>query len=165
MDLQKHAPLNPFELANHLGIPCIPVSDLSLTEEHGAFFSSREGTKAFSAVTIFDGKMKRIVFNDYAPINRQHSDVAHEISHVVLNHDMLPTSELYTGNHYNQNDEFEAKWMGPALLISEEAAMYVGANYTCFTSASADYNVTIDVMRMRINVCGVKKRLKLKMLA
>ena len=50
--------------------------------------------------------------------------------------------------------EEEANWLGPALLVSEEAANHVARMGLPLAKASDVYGVSEDLMRMRLNVTG-----------
>lgn len=54
--------------------------------------------------------------------------------------------------------EEEANWLGPALLISEEAALWIVRNGISKSEASAQYDVTEEVIQMRINLTAAIKR-------
>ncbi|TAI59863.1 hypothetical protein CWO89_43865 [Bradyrhizobium sp. Leo170] len=56
--------------------------------------------------------------------------------------------------HYDPVIEEEANWLGPALLVSEEAAKHIARMSLPVAKASEVYGVSEDLMRMRLNVTG-----------
>ena len=122
--LAPHAPLCPWVLAQHLEIPVILLTDLIEIPDAIHCLTGRERA-SFSAVTVFHGSRRCIVYNGAHHRHRQAFSIAHELSHGILGHP--PTSPLneYGCQHYNQAVEDEAHWLGPALLISEKAALYI----------------------------------------
>jgi Zn-dependent peptidase ImmA (M78 family) len=159
LGLEADSPLCPFKLANHLELPVIPLSKFREAEPHVvAFLMARRGSNYFSAVTIFPDDRRAIIHNDAHDDVRQHANLAHEISHAVLQHPPLePFTEAGIRN-INRDFEDEANWMGPALLVSEEAALSVARRGIPLAQAAAEYGVSVSLMRMRLGVTGALVR-------
>jgi Zn-dependent peptidase ImmA (M78 family) len=71
---------------------------------------------SFSAVTIFVGNYRRlIVYNENHHPHRQASNIAHEISHTLLEH--VPTAIVGSNGQrfWVSEMEQEANWLGAAL--------------------------------------------------
>lgn len=153
LKLDLDAPLCPFTLADHLALPVHKLSVFKAEAPHAvAFLLAKRGSKYFSAVTIFPDDRRVIIHNDAHDIVRQHANLAHEISHAVLQHPPLaPFTEAGIRN-INEEFEEEASWMGPALLVSEEAALSVARRGISLAQASAEYGVSTQLMRMRLGV-------------
>ena len=66
---------------------------------------------------------------------------------------------------YSPTDELEAETLGPALLVSEAAALrayrLVQSHQHSILSLSNEWKVTEHVLRWRINAVGASKRVKL----
>ncbi len=157
LGLRAADPLCPRKLSSFLDIPLTPLSAYSSSNPVDvAYLVSAAGQKEFSAVTYTEGVRRHIIYNDaHAPL-RQNSDLAHEIAHALLQH---PTHAVLTAQgkrHYEREIEEEANWLGPALLISEEAALL--AARMSIDEASDYFAATRDVVQMRINVSGARKR-------
>jgi hypothetical protein len=60
---------------------------------------------------------------------------------------------------YDSVLEIEAHWLGPALLVSEEAALYIVAQDFPMAHTSRPYGVSQELITMRINVIGARKRI------
>jgi hypothetical protein len=54
--------------------------------------------------------------------------------------------------------EEEADWLGPAILVSEEAALRVAREGIPLVTAAELYRVSEQVMRFRLNVTAANKR-------
>lgn len=103
--------------------------------------------------------MKRfIVHNDAHDPKRQSANIAHELAHALLHHPPKPPFDENGERHYSLELEEEANWLGPALLISEEAALWIARNNWPLVDASALYGASEDLIRMRLNVCGAYRR-------
>lgn len=109
--------------------------------------------------TVFGGVKRAILHNDGNAKTRQAADISHEIAHAVLGH---PPEALFDGNgkrKINAIAEEEAKWLGPALLVSEEAALLVAKSGRPVAEAAEEYGVSVALMRMRLNVTGAVRRI------
>lgn len=159
LNVPVHGALCPWKLAEHLDFPVFPLSFYEAVEPNAvAYFRSRLGQREFSAITIFHGNKRLIVHNDAHEPDRQASNIAHELAHGLLLHPPKPPIDEHGSRHYNPLLEEEANWLGPALLVSDEAAVRVVRLGLTVPAAAALYKVSGPVMQMRINVSGARKR-------
>lgn len=153
------APLNPWKLAEHLGILVVPLSTFK-EESPGAFVQlARRDKGAFSAVTICCDYKRLIVVNDAHHLNRQASSLAHELAHILLWHKPARAVEGDDVREWNPEQEAEAHWLGGALLISEEAALQIVSKRQSVAAAASVYGVSHDMVTFRLGVTGARKRL------
>src|SRR5258708_15106164 len=75
------APLDTWRLAAFLEIPLIPLSEYLTQIPNAARLLLRQHRAAFSAVTVFCGCERVIVYNDGHSRARQASEIAHELAH------------------------------------------------------------------------------------
>lgn len=159
LGLRSHDPLCPWALAEYLAIPILPLTQIrSDIGERNYLYVTQKDPKFFSGVTVFRGSRRIIIHNDTHHPYRQASDIAHELGHGILLH---PPSESFDQNgcrNFNRVLEEEANWLGPTLLVSEEAALHIVREGMSEEQASHLYKATKEVVRMRINVTGAKKR-------
>lgn len=159
LNIPAHDALCPWKLAEHLDFPVLPLTFYEAVEPKAvAYFRSRLGQREFSAITIFQGSARLIVHNDAHDPDRQASNIAHELAHGLLLHPPKPPIDEHGSRHYNPVLEEEANWLGPALLVSDEAAVRVVRLGLTVPAAAALYKVSGPVMQMRINVSGARKR-------
>ncbi|PYS94651.1 MAG: hypothetical protein DMF64_00140 [Acidobacteria bacterium] len=159
MGLSPVAPLDSRALAEHLAIPVYTLSsmdaDASNAVHHFSFINSTE----FSAMTVFRGTRRAIVYNDSHTNGRQASDIAHELSHGILLHPPRPALDANGCRHWNDDVEDEAEWLGGALLISEEAALSIARRRLPLDQAATFYGVSQQMVRWRLGITGAEKRL------
>jgi len=150
--------LDPWVLAAHLEIPVIPLSDYEsdapLAVEH---FGSTE-TGAFSAATVFLGSRRTIVHNDSHSPGRQSSNLTHELGHGLLLHEPTPAIDDRGCRLWNQSIEDEAQWLAGALLITEDAALWIARGNTTVPEAAAHFGVSEAMVTYRLNVTGARTR-------
>jgi hypothetical protein len=61
---------------------------------------------------------------------------------------------------FNARDEEEAHWLGPTLLVPGPAAHAIARKRVSIEMAAAQYGVSEELMRMRLNMSGAFKRAK-----
>lgn len=155
LGLCAHDPLCPWKLAIHLGYDIVKLSDYAACEPHAvAYLQSQCGTAEFSAVTIALSGAPFIIHNDSHHPWRQSSNLAHEAAHGLLCHKPAPLVGNNGARHYNKEQEDEATWLGAALLISEEAAMYIVQIGSAYPNIQTKYGVSQDLLMMRLRVTG-----------
>ena len=159
LGLPACGPLCPWQLAAHLGFLVVPLSHYKAAVPWAvAHFQSRLGQREFSAITSPRGYVPLIIHNDSHPKDRQASNIAHELAHALLLHPPMPAVDTNGFRQYNATFEEEANWLGPALLVSDEAAVWAVRQELTVAAAAIIYGVSKQVMQMRINVSGARKR-------
>ena len=159
LGLQPHAPLSPWALAEHLAIPVVALSDFSSEIPAEVCCLLGRERSSFSAATVFRGRRRLIVHNDAHHPRRQASNIAHELSHGILGHPLTPPLNDHGCRHFDKAIEDEANWLGPALLISEEAALFIVERGLSMPDAIRIYGVSEQIITMRINIIGARKRI------
>ncbi len=158
LGLDTRAVLKPRDIAAHLNIPVHPVSCLRGIAPEIAHVTS-EARHVLSALTIFPDwpqQHRLIIFNDANAPERQTSDIAHELSHGLLMHE--PRNAIVGGcRDYVKQEEDEAAWLSGCLLVPRDAAFSVAMAGRPLQDAAAEYGVSLDMMRMRLNVTGATK--------
>lgn len=159
LGLSPMDPLDPRVLAHYLEIPIRPLSSM---REYASFavhqFSSVD-ISAFSAVTIFHGRERHILHNDFHNSGRQASNLAHELAHALLHHPPTPALNDQGSRNWEKGVEDEANWLGGALLVSEEAALTIVRKRLSHSQAAKLYQVSEEMIRFRLNVTGAQIRI------
>jgi Zn-dependent peptidase ImmA (M78 family) len=134
------------------------LSEIAAVDSRVAYFLSQKGLWEFSGGTFSLGEKRMIIINDGHTKKRQASDLSHELGHCILKHE--PGSQITELGlrRYDALQEEEANWLGPALLISVEAALSIARRGLSIAEASDVYSVTEQVVQMRLNLTGALKR-------
>lgn len=160
LGLGKFDRLDPYELARHLGIPIVPLSNLPATLPGVRHFLSAE-RHTFSALTVFDGHRRMIVHNDSHSEARQNSNLAHELAHPLLLHEPRPALDNVTGcRDWNDTYEQEANWLSGELLVTSHMALSVARGRLTRNEARNRFGVSDDMLRWRLNTTGAEKRVE-----
>jgi len=160
LGLKSTDPLNPFELANYLGIPVVPISDFRNDAPLAIDHFQTRGKSEFSAATIFLGSQRLIIHNDVHVSGRQSSNIAHELSHGLLQHPQTAPLNDLGCRIWDKTIESEADWLAASLLISEEAALKIARENLPLKIAASLYGVTEKMIRFRLNVTALRQRVR-----
>jgi len=101
------------------------------------------------------GTRLTIIENRAHSTERRRSTVAHEMSHVLLEHDfsMLITSE-HTWTARDGSVEGEANWLAAELLLPQKAAQRAAMRGTAPHLVASAYGVSIEIATWRMNISG-----------
>jgi Zn-dependent peptidase ImmA (M78 family) len=150
-----HDPLCPCKLAGYLDYRLAKLSDFAVAQpEAVAYLRSKQGQREFSAITLNSNGMSLIVHNDAHHPGRQAANIAHELAHGLLCHPPAPLISANGARTFNREHEDEANWLGPALLISEEAAISIAQKGRPLHSVCKHYGVSLELLQMRLRVTG-----------
>jgi Zn-dependent peptidase ImmA (M78 family) len=159
LNLSLVAPLSPWTLADHLAIPVIRLSSMQDVIPNAVNHFSLVNPSEFSAVTVFSGPRRIIVYNDSHIIGRQANDITHELSHGILLHIPKPALDANGCRIWDEDMEDEADWLSSVLLISEEAALSIVKQRLSIDQAATYYGVSQKLVRWRLGMTGAYKRL------
>jgi uncharacterized protein DUF955 len=151
-------PLDPWTLARHLEIPVAPLSSYSGLATDAVHHFQRVDRGAFSALTVFDGPRRLIVYNDSHSVGRRASDLAHELAHALLHHRPGPALDHRGCRLWNAEQEEEANWLAGALLISEETALQIARAGEPVDEAAKRCRVSPAMITFRLNVTAALRR-------
>lgn len=156
-----HAPLCPWSLAEHLAIPVVPMKRLSADRPEIAQhvdYLAHVDSSVFSAITVFSGHKRIIIHNDAHAMTRQRSDLAHELGHALLMHPPHQPFGPEGERIYDRRLENEAGWIGPVLLVPNEAAHWVAEQRLNSEDAAKQYGVSRQLLVFRLRVSGALRR-------
>lgn len=155
--LSATAPLDHLILAEHLGIPIIPMSQYLCECPNLGYFTST-GQKDFSAITLVEDTWRMIIHNDTHAPCRQKSNIVHELAHALLQHPPAAPLNEKGERSYDSGIEGEAHWLTGELLITDSAAMYVVKSKLDETTATDHYGVCPKMLKYRLSVTGAYQR-------
>lgn len=159
LGLSPRDALDPLHLALHLEIPVLPMTALRETAPDAVAHFGGVEKGAFSAVTVFQGSARLIVYNDEHAVARRTSTIAHELSHALLMHPPHTAVDLGTGCRiWHEQIENEADYLAGALLITDAAAVQIVRSKTPFALAAQTYGVSAQMVQYRVNMTGARRR-------
>ena len=156
--------LDPIDLAKCLEIPVVTMKELELhyggRSRFRHYFSATD-PDSFSAVTIFVSNYRRlIVHNENHHPHRQASNIAHEISHTLLEH--LPTAIVGSNGQrfWDSEMEQEANWLGAALLVPRDGALELARGGATALEIAVHYGVSASLGTWRLGQTGIYQQLE-----
>ncbi|MBP9051102.1 MAG: ImmA/IrrE family metallo-endopeptidase [Ilumatobacteraceae bacterium] len=158
LGLASHDCLDPRDLARHLSISLVDAAQLVNIEELEEL--ERLQAFAFSAATFEVEGRKIIVVSPLRNIARQNSDIAHELAHVMLKHDLSEIREV-DGMPFRTcrpDEEEEATAFGGTLLLPRPLLLSAARRQATIEQIASQYNVTVEMARFRYNTTGVAKQ-------
>jgi Zn-dependent peptidase ImmA (M78 family) len=157
--LAPHAPLPGVALAQHLDVrvwtphdvPGLPRTVLEQLLAHDP-----DGWSAVSCSV--DGKAL-IIYNPQHSVGRQNSDLAHELAHIILEHEpstiVLSHDALMAMRSFDEKQEQEANWLGWCLLLPR-AALELAVKASLHTPEIAQrWGVSEQLVEFRRRMTGV----------
>lgn len=158
MGIGSADPIDVVVLADSLEIPLCRLTDVAELDREVVRHFTVVDPGAFSAVTLFEGRSRLIVFNDAHAPTRRKSDVAHELAHALLQHPPSAALNEIGCRIWPADYEDEANWLAGALLVSEEAALSIAKRRLSVAEAAREYGVSQRMMQFRLNVTGAARR-------
>ncbi len=147
-------------LAQHLGIPVLSLRDLiAYGADRTSVGQLLVAGAEFSALTVCAGTKRLIVYNPSQPRGRKANSLAHELSHVILEHPASPALDATGCRRWDGVLEAEADWLAGVLLVPREGALLWMMNNGSAAEGAAHFGVSGQLFTWRVNQTGVAKQL------
>ena len=160
LDLGPLDALDCVALAEAWGIPVVSLGEL---REDGATDQSvrrlLSDDAGFSATTVVLGTKRLIVYNPRQPSGRSASNLSHELSHLILEHEPGPAIGIGGCRHWNGVQEAEADWLGATMLVPRKSALEWMLQSGDLEDGARNFGVSVELFRWRVNHTGVVRQL------
>jgi Zn-dependent peptidase ImmA (M78 family) len=153
-------PVDVSQIAKHLGIRVIAADELiDAARLHDL---ERVQAFAFSACTFDIDGTKVIVVNPLRTPARRASDIAHELAHLLLAHqlDEIRSVGGVPFRTCRPDQEEEATNLGGTLLLPRPLLLSAVRCGLDDQAIAAQYDVTTEMARFRVNRTGVRRQLR-----
>jgi Zn-dependent peptidase ImmA (M78 family) len=138
-----------------LGVPVRSAADFVPVEQLEQLRAIQPD--AFSAGTfkLADGGYV-VVFNPLHSDARIRSDVAHELAHLLLEHQTRALERVGDFGFFtcNAEQEEEANWLAACLLLPREAMVAAARRRLSIATIAREYKVSEQMARFRLNASG-----------
>jgi Zn-dependent peptidase ImmA (M78 family) len=158
LGLSPHDELSLDAAAEHLGIRLVSAETLVDLDRLNEL--ERLQAFSFSACTFDIDGVSVIVYNPIRSEARRRSDIAHEISHIILDHQLSELREI-AGVPFRScrpDQEEEATNLGGTLLLPRPMLIKAATRGMSIEQVAKDYRVTTDMARFRLNTTGVTRQ-------
>jgi Zn-dependent peptidase ImmA (M78 family) len=146
-------------LAETWGIPVVSLGELRKDgAKDGSVRRLLSDDAGFSATTVVLGTKRLIVYNPRQPPGRNASNLAHELSHLILEHQGAPAIGIGGCRQWNGMQEAEADWLGAAMLVPRESALEWMVQNGDLEGGARNFGVSVELLRWRVNHTGVVRQ-------
>lgn len=158
LGLKEHDPLSLEDAAQLRNVQVVSASELIDVARLAEL--ERLQAFAFSACTFDINGSAVIVFNPLRTEPRRRSDVAHELSHLILKHQLAEIREV-AGVPFRtclSDQEEEATTLGGTLLLPRPLLLRAASQGMGTEAVARKYEVTVEMARFRLNMTGVARQ-------
>ena len=159
LGLSSTAPIDIVALAAHFGAEMVPGEELIPRSRFEDLESLQVG--AFSAATFeVEGKYY-IVTSPLTSEARRRSDIAHELGHIILQHELSEIREVdgVPFRSCRPDQEEQATAFGATVLLPRPVLLaMIRKGFNTPEKIAIAQNVSVDMARFRLNTTGVLKQ-------
>ncbi|MYF29878.1 MAG: ImmA/IrrE family metallo-endopeptidase [Gammaproteobacteria bacterium] len=159
LGLELTQPLDPHALAAHLDVMVWKPEDVPGLKADSLSQLVQRDSDSWSAVTLRVEQAQLTIVNSAHSPTRQTSSIAHELAHLLLEHepdriDLSEDGHLLLSS-FERDQEDEATWLAGALLVPREGlrrAFYRSKNEQLLAS---QFGVSVQLLQWRLRMTGV----------
>ena len=159
LGLKASQPVAPKAIAKLLGIEVRAGDELIPRERFDRLENIQPGS--FSACTFRPSPDRVvIVYNPLSGESRQRSDVAHELAHIILNHELSRVERIgeVTFLSCDPAQEEEAGWLSGCILLPRELLLAEVRRGSSAKDIAKKCGVSDKMARYRLDVTGVARQ-------
>lgn len=153
----------PYDLADLYGVAVYTLQDLAESgcpPEAIEFFTSVR-PESWSAALVPNGTGQFIVENDAHTPRRRRSNIAHEMAHLLLEHEfdriLFTNGKRGCANPASKEMEGQAAELSGELLVPGAAARRAAAYGRSDDQVADHFDVSTELARWRMNVTGARR--------
>jgi len=152
-------PLHAADLARHVDAEVRSAEELTSRAKLEALEELQPG--AFSACTFTIDKRHVVVYSPLASPGRTQSDIAHEIAHILLKHEIKTVQKIGSLSFFtcDSDEEQEANWLAGCLLLPRDLLLEAAKRGLGPAEIAAQYNVSEQMAAFRLRTTGVDRQL------
>lgn len=157
LGLESGDPLSAYTLAEQLNVQVVSIENLTKLGGDSLRYLTSDIGNEWSAVTVqVDGKYFIVLNPQHSPARRS-SDLMHELSHIIREHDFgnISWHGDYALRSFDNLQELEANWFASALLLTKDAVfkIYDSDDQSAMLEI---YGVSKSLYNWRLNTTGVR---------
>jgi Zn-dependent peptidase ImmA (M78 family) len=165
LEIRKTLGLQPIEkldariLASRLNVAVMSAADVRGFDDPDRHHLLEVACEEWSAFALRERQRFLIVFNPTMSGPRTNSVLMHELSHILLGHELpwaLQTEDgHFLNGNYDDAQEAEADWLGATLLLPRPALLWIRSARLTDEIAARHFGVSLDMLRWRVRMTGV----------
>ena len=145
-------------LASELGAELRAADELVAVDKLRRLDRTQPG--AFSACTFTIGERHVVVYSPLSSDGRRNSDVAHELAHLVLEHEVKVVHKVGGLNFFScdPEEEQEANWLAGCLLLPRSLLVAAVRRGKTAAEIAEEYEVSEQMAAFRLRTTGVLRQ-------
>lgn len=163
LDLRPPDPLPAKVLADYLGAQVVTPAEIPGMSDRSLRTLLRDERTDWSALTVSADSEILVICNPANSDGRRSSDIAHELSHLLLRHApsalMFAPDGTWTIRSYDGRQEEEASWLSGCLLLPRPALLTIAGSDLSLDEGAARYGVSVRLLKYRTDVTGVRAQM------
>jgi Zn-dependent peptidase ImmA (M78 family) len=158
MGLGRADALDAVELGRHIGAEVRCADELTSLSKLEALEELQPGS--FSACTFNIGGRHIIVFSPLASPGRRQSDIAHEASHLLLDHAVKEVEQVGSLTFFtcDPDEEQEANWLAGCLLLPRSLLLAAVKQGMDSAAIADEYGTSAQMAAFRLRTTGVTRQ-------
>lgn len=162
LSLSIAEPLSPWALAEYLEIQLWTPTDVpGITKDVLDQLLKRDPFGWHGVGIQVDGKAT-VIYNPRKSASRQVSDITHELSHTILEHQpatIIYSAELDLGmRSFDQKQEDEANCLAWCLLLPRDSLAYARRQRMSIEQTARHFAVSESLVTFRTNISGIGRQ-------
>lgn len=152
-------PLDAVDLVRHVGAEVRCADELTSLAKLQTLEELQPG--AFSACTFTVGGRHIVVYSPLASEGRTQSDLAHEVAHILLDHEIKTVETIGAISFFtcDADEEQEANWLAGCLLLPRPLLYAAASQGLDATQIAQSYGVSEQMAAFRLRTTGVMRQL------
>ena len=162
LGLNVYDKISCLELASHFDINVYSIRHMGeqgLKEQYIETLLSSAG-KEFSAILLKMEDSKQLIYNCSHSIQRIRNSIAHEIAHVLCEHNFLECDlgKKFLIRDHPKDVEDEANWLSGCILMPGKGIEWAVRNKMSIEDMAEHFDVSKQLAQWRYNSTGMGKR-------
>lgn len=160
MGLAPSDGLDASDIARHLGAEVRRADELTSLEKLTTLDEIQPG--AFSACTFEVNGRHVIVYSPLSSLARTQSDIAHEVAHILLGHEIKVMHDFGGLRFFtcDPDEEQEANWLGACLLLPRPLLLRAARRKLSARQLADEYGVSEQMAAFRLRATGVERQVR-----
>jgi Zn-dependent peptidase ImmA (M78 family) len=157
-DLKPDDPLSAFALAKNMQVLVWNERDITGLDETDLLRLTQNDPDSWSGFIIRIEDRNLIVYNSTQSPARINSVVMHELSHIMLGHELTSASVwdgYFVPTTYDDDQEDEADWLAGTLLLPRPALLKIKYRNMIDSEATEHFKVSNQMLTWRVRMTGV----------
>lgn len=164
LGIEIQSPIDLDRLASFFGSRLLTPQDIpGMSDQHLKQLLDVDQS-GWSAVTVCVDQRSVVIHNPMHSRGRQASNIAHEIAHLILEHEptrlVMSQDGALVMRSFNEKQEEEANWLAWCLLLPRQAIVDALARRASVEDIAAQFGVSEPLVKFRVQKTGAQVQMR-----